>query len=187
MNFNIKQAQYSDLPIIADIHINELKGDLLPFFGKVFLCEYFYPLLLKSNECDIYVVSHDGEISGFMVMDITGRGVQKVTSCLYKELITLGLMNIFGLIKFIPQIISMFISSRQSGEIMEIAFIAIKYNLQGQGIGKYMVNHVIELLSLPCVVKTSKNSAKHFYEKLGFIPIGKEYRGLRCLNVLRHY
>ncbi len=185
MNYHVRKSQSSDFPKISDIHINELKNDLLPFFGVQFLSEHFYPMLYKSDECEIYVTYHDTELCGFIVIDITGDGIKKAASKLHKELMLAGLKNILGTIKFIPQMISILFSSNWSGEIAEIAFVATKHDYQRQGIGKYMINYVLKSLSLPCIVKTSETSAKKFYEKLGFVSVGTERRGFRHLDVLK--
>jgi len=193
----IKELSPEDVADLAKIHVSALPNDLLPSLGTAFLERSFYPYALKSqNILALGGYSRDNKLRAFVIF---AKISQKFTAEIIKkhkfQLMWICIRKLMTQPGFSKNLLHMFKPTKQiiapSFEIVncpELYVIATSSEAQGKGYGSELVkaglSRLQQLNYKNCIVKTSSPRAKKFYLSLGFIEIGKEYRGKRVFDIL---
>ena len=194
----IRTADSSDIPYMVKIHTTSLPDDLMPRIGLSYLNNQFYPIVLSSENAYTLVYENQ-EVQAFVIFTYNSKTFSKE---LTKNKFALG-CAILNQLPRDPLLIRdiLFASigkrtifrqsiKRYPDSFAELFLIATHPSQQSKGIGRLIVREGLKHLKakgIPiCLVKTSSEKARSFYDHLGFFEIGIEYRGPRQLSILIH-
>ena len=66
----IRRATPSDAPRLGEIHVAALPDDLLPRIGQAFLTRRFYPTIIGSDRCVVFVDGDAATVRSFVVFEL---------------------------------------------------------------------------------------------------------------------
>lgn len=187
----IREAREQDLSVIFDIHKTALPEDLLSNLSKEYLIKHFYQSFFDEDAIFL-VYCEDNTVLGFLIIALhPAQVVRKLrySFSLLGEIIkkifiksSFILVNILGILFVQTKMDKSYLNSP------EIYLIAVRDSFQGKSIGSQLIEEGFSRLRklgyASCLVKTSYENAKQFYEKNGFVVIGDEIRFKRYMYVL---
>ena len=192
----IREAHKRDIRDIAAIHRAALPGDLLPRLGDNFLRKVFYPIVVGTDRALVIVHEESGKIGSFIVFVYDGKEVLKEATRRKTALAAHLLVALPSDISLLREVVSVARGFRTDihrdrdvclAGVPELYVMATAPGRQSHGLGGELLERGIEILSdkhSQCLVKTSSQAAKKFYEKHQFSEIGLEYRGARQVHLL---
>lgn len=193
---HVRLAKFEDAGAIAYLHCASLPNDLLPSLGIRFLRKFYYPNLIKSENSIVLVYILEGQIKAFVIFSknrSVGESFLKLAPTNF--ILTILIQSLLNF-RILPLLVGFMLSKIELASAYddintcpELCFIATDPSIRGQGIGTNIVNiglaRLKDLNLNSCIVKTSSKMARNFYTSLGFVDIGKEFRGKRLLHILK--
>ncbi len=192
----IRKATKDDIRQIVDIHLAALPDDLLPKLGKSYLQNTFYAQIIQSDLAFILVNVENDTVNAFCVFALNGGALSSLLTKNKKKLLIPLLRGVLKNVSLLPELAAHLkgfrtelTSAKQIDfeSIPELYLIAAEPLSQGRGIGSDLIGEGLKILfrnQSACLVKTSSDKARKFYQKNGFELRGVEYRGKRTMYLL---
>ena len=155
---------------IADIQLKELPLDITSQLGKQFLVATLYPVILRNDVASL-VVRCNERVVGFCFVTTQQNWILSVVGRSFLKLLNFAIKNP----KRALDILLTALSSNPTKSDVELAWIAILTELQGQSIGSNLIERSIDLVRAQkyslISVKTLQSTPQNvkFYENSGFI------------------
>jgi ribosomal protein S18 acetylase RimI-like enzyme len=160
---------------VARIHQSALPSDIAALLGGQFLTRVFYPALIGSSDTALGAFKGDNLV-GFIVFSSDDSFYPRLVRKNFMKLALAGLSrsispafwrNAFSVARYM-------LSAGKPPDGSELAYIAVRPDFHGQGIGTQLVETGFERLRAAgitdCWVKTLESTPENvrFYERLGF-------------------
>lgn len=170
----IKPLTDLDVPDIARIHYEALKGDFLPSLGIDFL-KSFYEGIIEKPGVYAFGFFQGTKLQGFVIGSNNSKDF--FSQALKSRFLKLALLLLIQIIKkptLIKKIIeSYFYPGKTLGPKAELVVIAINKHFRGKGAGKFLVKALEKAFKKNGVTKYkltvyADKAAVGFYEHLGY-------------------
>ena len=175
----IREINKDEITAIVGVHNDSFKNFFLTELGDDFL-KVYYNAIRKSNKSVLIACFNHNELCGFCAATVLSRGFNK--DLIFNNLIDfsfIGLKLFFtkprALIRLLKNLSKNDINANDTGNYAELLSIGVSNKMQGQGIGKKLLNELEILLkkrecfvlSLTTDFYNNENTLK-FYKSLGY-------------------
>lgn len=189
MTFKIIPATVEHIPIIANIHFNELPNDFCSQLGIQFLTNIYYPFYFNEQFSMGYIAQYNQQVVGFALV--------APAKIFYKKLIRIHFFNlafytlktillnpnfIFHIFDIMKLLISPNSFQPKTSDV-ELIYIAISKPFHKLKIGTQLIQQILDNLKKQnqfkrCIVKTLLKTPHtlSFYHKLNFVNV-HEFHG----------
>jgi ribosomal protein S18 acetylase RimI-like enzyme len=194
---HVRRASSEDTGDILAIQQAALPESLLTLSGPSYLQRAFYPIALNHPRARSYVLTVNGNVSGFAFYGNSPGFFRRKLSERKLELM-LAIVSRFpqspGLVLKYLQVAreSKIVLNRDPGEsLFHLFLIAIAPYNQGKGLGSVLLNNSLRLAASEfgrkqCLLEAKTPQALGFYKRNGFEEVGYETRGpIRFIEMIR--
>jgi ribosomal protein S18 acetylase RimI-like enzyme len=139
----IRAARYSDLELIASLHLQELPHDFASKLGKTFLAKHIYKTVLE-NAGILRVATHNSTIVGFIAISKT-KGFRKQ---IFRPLLMFSIVRIFRVIPDLISIVGYSLRKHSQLPEFELLWIAVDKEHQNHGLGSALISNALSEVSI---------------------------------------
>jgi GNAT superfamily N-acetyltransferase len=191
LSFSCLTAPLSDVDAgrLADMHLAQLPGRMLPLLGHTYLCA-FYRYMVKSAQERVFVARSSGPIVGLCIVTEDEPGVlRRAVVATLPIFLRTAVIRFFTSGEFRRACLAVLQSGSRSPANPLILILFTAPGITGRGVGGSLIAHVARNLNSEFLFTKTEdepgNPAISFYKKNGFQLAAKEVYANRAYLSLR--